>query len=221
MPSDGRFDLIVFDMDGTLVDTTDSITETVRSSLSERGHEAPPASAIYPLIGLSLDSIFRRFLPADHESGEVAVLVSEYRARYRREALALVKSFPDVTAVLGDLRARDYRLAVATGRVRAMAIDVLTAAGLSDRFDLVLGVDQVEHPKPAPDLALAALRSFGTPSRRALVVGDTVHDVEMGRGAGTSTCAVTYGAQGPAELADAAPDHIIDRFDDVAAIVYG
>ena len=214
-----RFDLIVFDMDGTLVDTKDGIAETIRAVLRERGIDAPSAASIYPLIGLPLVEILKRYLPAGTGSDEIAALATSYRASYRREALSLVRPFPDVRAILADLRESDRRLAIATGRTQAMADDVLKLAGLTEYFDLVLGVDRVARPKPAPDLALAALHHLDIPAARALVVGDTVHDVEMGRGAGAATCAVTYGAQSRSELAPSRPAHTIDRFADLPAVV--
>ena len=215
----GRFDLVVFDMDGTLVDTRDGITATIRATLGGRGYPTPAAEEIHPLIGLPLDLMLDRFLPPDVSRNVVVPLVAEYRAHYRREAMPLIRPFASVTETLADLRARGFLLAVATSRVAAMARDVLAVSGLAGKFDLVLGTDQVARPKPAPDLVLAALERLGVSPARTLVVGDTEHDVAMGRSAGALTCAVTYGAQSRAELLKAEPDHLVDDISAVLGIV--
>ena len=122
-------------------------------------------------------------------------------------------------ATLELCRREGLWLAVATSKTARIAREALEAAGLVDFFALVLGVDSVGQPKPAPNLVLVILAELGAAASRALVVGDTVHDVAMGRAAGARTCAVTYGAQSPVELAIAGPDFLVDSFGELTRIL--
>jgi phosphoglycolate phosphatase len=214
-----RFDLIVFDMDGTLVDTRDGIAETVVEALGELGFVQPAAAEVYPLIGLPLDEVFRRFLDPGASADTLRELSDRYRARYREVVMPRVRAFAGVPEGLRELRLQNHQLAVATSRFVRMATDVLSTAGLLDAFDLVLGMDLVARPKPAPDLVIAALERLAVPASRALVVGDTVHDIEMGRSAGATTCAVTYGVQTRGELVTAGPSYLVDSFDQLLSLL--
>ena len=213
------FDLLICDLDGTLVDTRDGIAATLRATLEEAGFPAPPPSEVYPLIGLPLDTLFRRFLPEASADGLAARLVEAYRDRYRRTVTPHTRAFPGVAATLDACRKAGLQLAVATSKTVRIARETLEVAGLADAFALVLGVDSVARPKPAPDMVLRVLAELGAAPGRTLVVGDAGHDVAMGRSAGARTCAVTYGVQTRAELLAAEPDCLVDRFGDVLGIV--
>jgi phosphoglycolate phosphatase len=224
---------VICDLDGTLVDTRDGIVDTFQAVLRLAGYAPPPREEILPFIGLPLDFMFRHFLTrelAGRVASPVAAkeqllaravpeLIVAYRRRYHELVTPNTRAYPEVADALSELRARGLLLAVATSKLTAIATEALSAAGLLPQFDLVYGMDAVSRPKPAPDLAEKCVDSLhGTPSR-AIVVGDAVHDVEMGRAAGCATCAVTYGAQSRDELLLGRPDHLIDSFSELLPIV--
>ncbi len=212
-------DLLICDLDGTLVDTRDGIVDTLRATLVAAGYAPPHPTAIYPTIGLPLRDVFLRFLP-ERTGGDVADrLVDAYRARYREVVIPRTRAFPGVAPTLATCARAGLRLAIATSKAVRVARDTLTAAGLAECFELVLGVDSVERSKPAPDLVFLAARELGVEPARALVVGDTDHDVTMGRAAGARTCAVTYGVQSLAELLAAGPDYVVNSFGELLGIV--
>jgi phosphoglycolate phosphatase len=149
----------------------------------------------------------------------VSGLIDAYRRLYHERVTPNTRALPEVPDTLARLRANGLRLAVATSKLTRIADEALAAAGLQPLFDRVFGMDAVERPKPEPDLALKCLAELRVPAGRALVVGDAVHDVEMGRAAGCATCAVTYGAQSREELARSEPNFLIDRFSEVIPLV--
>lgn len=221
--------LAIFDLDGTLVDTRDGIIETFQRALAEAGYPAPAAASVAPLIGLPLDPMFRLFLPAlpTVELDElVARLIAGYRAIYHETVTPRTRPFAGVPELLAGMRAVGVDLVVATSKLERIARDALAAAGLAEFFggkcacrqSLVLGNDSVPAPKPAPDMVLRALVETGTRANQAVVIGDTDHDIEMGRRAGVRIVAVTYGVQSRERLAAAQPDWLLDSPGEIASL---
>ena len=211
--------MIIFDLDGTLVDTRDGIAATFRATLAAAGLRPPPTEEVYPMIGLPLDAMFGRYVPAPPPAELVGVLVAEYRRRYRVAVTPRTRPFPEVAATLDRFRRAGICLAIATGKAAGIAREAVAAAGLDGLFAVILGADSVDRPKPAPDLVLRILAEVGADGSRALLVGDSLLDVAMGRAAGIRTCAVTYGVQTRAELQRGEPDYLVDGFDELPRIV--
>ncbi len=226
---------MICDLDGTLVDTRDGIVDTFQAVLDLAGYPPPTRAEILPFIGLPLDFMFRHFLTRNGTGDEVAGsaeqqallarvvpdLIAAYRRRYHELVTPSTQAYPEVAETLTELRSRGVLLAIATSKLTAIATESLSAAGLLPLFALVYGMDAVSRPKPAPDLALKCLEDLGVSPSRAIVVGDAVHDVEMGRAAGCATCAVTYGAQSRDQLLLGLPDHLIGRFSELLPLVLG
>jgi phosphoglycolate phosphatase len=192
---------IVFDLDGTLVDSLPDIVGAFRDAFAEHGLPAPPEAAVRDQVGLPLDTMYASFAPAER----VAALAASYRRLYPQRFTRHSRPFPGVPEALATLRSRGFRLAVATTKRSDMAARLIAAMGLTDALDVVQGTDGFPH-KPAPDVvqrALAALDADGV-----WMVGDTVHDIEAGRAAGLATYAVTWGTHDAERLRSARPDRL-------------
>ncbi|MEO3868333.1 HAD family hydrolase [Nonomuraea sp. B12E4] len=213
--------LTVFDLDGTLVDTPRAIVESFTAAFGALGVTAPPPAAIRATIGLPLERAFAGLLnrPADDEL--VAGGVGHYQRLFKELILPRARElvFPGVTEGLDELRAQGIGLAVATSKFQVNADALLRAAGLHDRFALVVGADRVSHPKPHPESGLLVMRTLGVPAERAVMVGDTVHDLHMAHAAGMRSVAVTYGIHDRLELASATPTWFADTFGEVVALL--
>jgi phosphoglycolate phosphatase len=209
--------VVTFDLDGTLVDTPRAIVETFSATFASMGAEPRDAAAIRATIGLPLELAFGTLLGVALDDDRVPHAVKRYQALFRELILpragALI--FPGVVDGLEALHDEGHTLAVATSKVYASADALLVAAGLRDAFSVVVGADQVTHPKPHPEMAHVILRRFGVAAERAVMVGDTTHDLLMAQAAGMSSVAVTYGVHGVQELRSADPTWIADTFDDV------
>lgn len=190
---------IVFDLDGTLVDSLPDIVASFRWSFGALGLEAPPEAAVRAHVGLPLEAMYALFAPA----AAVPDLAAGYRRHYAEHLADRSRPFPGVVALLGELRERGYALAVATTKQTPMARRLVTAMGLDRALDHVQGTDGFAH-KPAPDVVERALAAMGAEGR--WMVGDTTHDVGAGKAAGLRTYAVTWGTHDVARLRTAGPD---------------
>ena len=204
--------VIVFDLDGTLVDSLADIIASFRHAFGELGLEQPDAMAVRALIGRPLDEMYANFVPA----GRVAALSAAYRRHYPKNFTRNSRIFPGVIEVLGGLREQGYRLAVATTKTTRMALALVEAVGLAPHLDHVQGTDGFPH-KPAPDVVLRAARALG--GRPEWMVGDTTGDIEAGRAAGAATYAVTWGTHDEAALRKVRPDLLEPNLDRLLAAV--
>ena len=219
-----KYELVCFDLDGTLVDSTADI----RAALVHALAAVPPSDVRLDEhalgcagLGLPLDEFYAIARPAPHPHAGVdgrRRFVDAYRSYYHSHLLDHTRPFPEVAATLEmvkPLRAAGMRTAVATTKRTLTAERVLGGLGLAEHFDLILGTEDPMPHKPAPDLLLACAARLGRDPARGLMIGDTERDVLAGRAAGMRTCGVTYGVLGADGLTPHAPDFLVDRFADV------
>ena len=212
---------IIFDFDGTLADTSEGIVRCTQATLKEMGLPASTPARIRPTIGLPLGQCFELGTDTPPERIDEACLT--YRRLFNEIAIPCTTLFDGVAPTLAALHAQGLRLAVCTSRSSESLQELLRVHGVGAFFSAHTSNDDVlqqrARPKPAPDLTLLLLERLGARAEETLVVGDTVFDLEMGRGALCRTCGVTYGNQDRAQLLTAAPDWLIDRFADLPGIL--
>ncbi|MCP4677937.1 MAG: HAD-IA family hydrolase [Deltaproteobacteria bacterium] len=207
-------DLVVFDLDGTLVDSRLDISEAIHHGI--RTVNGPPVSddAVHELIGLPLVEMFETLLP-DALTQRVEVAAEAYRQYYFDHCADHSSVYPGVIECLDYLG--NIPLAIATTKMTFMAVQVVEKLDLADRFVLVQGSDGIPH-KPDPTLLHQVLRKVGMEPGRTWMVGDTVYDIQAGKAAGMQTCAVTYGIGDPDELRRVKPDSVLDNLTDFRAV---
>ncbi len=198
--------VVVFDLDGTLVDSIGEILESFSATARAFGLPFEEA-AVRALIGRPLRETFRRLYPGEDPDP----LVAFYREHHLAHLGERARPYPGVERVLGELRAAGFPLAVATTKRTATARRLLLRVGLFSFFDHVQGTDGGMAPKPAPDVVVAAARAAG--GRPGWMVGDTALDLRAGRAAGARVYAVTWGAGSPEALAALAPDRLEPTLD--------
>lgn len=208
----GRPDALVFDLDGTLVDSVEDILDAFVHAFGSLGMTVPPRDELRATVGRPLEEIFPRYAAAPL----VPVLIGAYREHYPRIFTRTSRPYPGVVDTLAELRRRGYLLAVATSKRTAMARRFVDAMGLADALDHVQGTDGFPA-KPAPDVIQHALSALG--ARGVWMVGDTVHDVRAGRAAGVRTLALTWGVDDAAALVAAGPDRVADRIEALLDLV--
>jgi phosphoglycolate phosphatase len=192
---------IVFDLDGTLVDSLPDIISSFLHGFGALGLPPPSAEAVRRLIGEPLEAMYAHLAPAD----QVPALCALYREYYPRHFTDHSRPLPGVVEALGTLRERGYLLAVATTKRTDMARRFVEAMGLTPLLHHVQGTDGFAH-KPAPDVVLRALAALGTGG--LWMVGDTTLDIGAGRAAGLRTYALTWGTHPPELLRTAEPDEL-------------
>jgi len=209
--------LIIFDVDGTLVDSQAEILDAMTGAYATEGLDPPSRADVLAIVGLSLPEVMARLLPLDDPERHVR-LVTAYKAGFNRhgEADSPTRSplFPGARPVLDHLRsAPDTQLAVATGKSRRGLDRILARHGLHGHFINQQTSDN--HPsKPHPSMIRAVLDETGIPAHRAVMIGDTSYDIDMGRAAGVGTIAVSWGYH---RATDLRADAVIDHFDTLPA----
>jgi phosphoglycolate phosphatase len=164
---------------------------------------------------------FRSLLGACVSESLVDHCIGTYQRKFNEIVLPSAKSlvYPGVAEGLDQLRADGVVLAVATSKFHANADSLLAAAGLRSAFSLVVGADEVDRPKPNPDMGEYVLGKLGVPATRAVMIGDTTHDVLMARAVGMRSIAVTYGVHGRRELLASKPTWVADDFSAVTRLL--
>ncbi len=212
--------LVVFDIDGTLVDSQATIVACAREAFLAAGLAPPGAAAVRRIVGLSLPEAMRVLLGRDDPAtaARIAAFYKEAFAARRRRPDHQEPLFPGAREILDELEARGVLLGVATGKAMRGLLSVLERHGLERRFVTLQTADR--HPsKPHPSMLLAAMAETGTDPRDTLFVGDTVFDVEMARAAGVLPIGVRWGNHPPEELRGAGAAHLLDRFADLADLL--
>ena len=189
-----RFDLIAFDWDGTLFDSTKIIVRCIQRAVQDVGGTVPADRDAAWVIGMGLMQALAHAAP-DVPKERYAELGERYRHHYlaHMDDLSL---FDGVLPLLGDLKARHHWLAVATGKSRRGLDDALRTVELHGVFDGSRTADETAG-KPHPQMLLELMREFGTEPERTLMIGDTTHDLQMALNAGCRSVAVSYGAHEP------------------------
>jgi phosphoglycolate phosphatase len=188
--------LIVFDWDGTLMDSEARIVACIHAAFADLGLPPPSTEAARDIIGLGLDEALRVLLPASGREGRRA-LIERYRYHFLVANDTPSQLFPGVAETLGWLRRRDYLLGVATGKSRQGLDQALAATGLMGFFDATRCADET-FSKPHPEMLLQIMQELGARGPETLMVGDTEYDMQMARSAGAQALAVCYGVH-PAE----------------------
>jgi phosphoglycolate phosphatase len=201
-PDRRRFDLIVFDWDGTLFDSTGLIVQCIQAACADVGIEVPSAERAAYVIGLGLHDALQHAAPGLPPE-RYPELGRRYRHHYfaRQDELVL---FDGTLEMLAELKRRQHWLAVATGKSRAGLDDALAHSSLHQLFDATRTADETAS-KPHPRMLLELMAFFGVDAQRTLMIGDTTHDLLLARNAGTASVGVSYGAHEPATFHDHGP----------------
>ena len=209
-----RFDLIAFDWDGTLFDSTALIVHSIQAACRDLGLPVPDDQRASWVIGLSLHGAMAHAVPSITKE-QIPQMVDRYRFHYlaRQHDLTL---FPGVIDMLRALRKRHHWLAVATGKSRAGLDEALHAVELKGLFDGTRTADETRS-KPDPQMLHELMRQFGAEPARTLMIGDTTHDLQLAANAGTPSVAVAYGAHATSEFDAHAPLFVAKTVAELAA----
>lgn len=214
--------LVVFDLDGTLIDTAPDLVDTLNLILAREGLPAVPFAAARNMIGGGARLLIERGLAADGRDStrdEVDRLYRDFVAHYGNHIAERSRPFPGLDEALDKLVEAGWRFAVCTNKLEALSLKLLDALGLTARFDAICGQDTFGVQKPHPDILLQTIgRAGGTP-RRAIMIGDSINDINVARAADVPVIAVDFGYT-EVPVAQLAPDRIIDHYAKLPAAVF-
>ena len=213
-----KFKCIVFDFDGTLADTHVGIVRTFQETFRQMGLPVLSEEEISATIGLTLKDGFHAAVKnlSEAQADEAAAI---YRKIFPGIAIPCITVFPGIIEVLGKLKDRGIRMAVAPSRSHQSLGTIAANIGVDSFFEVMYGAEDVVNHKPAPDMVMLALDFFKLTPDEVLVVGDANYDLLMGQGAGCRVCGVTWGNQSREKLASVNPDYIIDDIHQLLDII--
>lgn len=201
------YSLVVFDWDGTLMDSTHSIVAAIQGACRDMNLPVPANESASWVIGLSLESALRSAVPALTDD-LVPAFLDRYRIHYLLRDPEL-KLFDGAGELLASLAGMGVMLAVATGKSRVGLNRALAATGLASVFDATRCADET-FSKPHPAMLLELMETLNVEPARVVMIGDTSHDMQMAANAGVDAVAVTYGAHSVAELRGCNPAGLVD-----------
>lgn len=209
-----RYELIVFDWDGTLMDSAAMIVDSVQAAARDLGLEPPSDERARHIIGLGLGDALRHAMP-DLPEDHYPELVERYRHHYLSRDHQLVL-FAGADALIRQLSENGFRLGVATGKSRKGLDRALVHSGLGDLFHGTRCADEC-HSKPHPQMIEELMDEFAVSPAQTLMIGDTTHDLLMAHNAGVDAVAVSYGAHTRDNLAEVQYRYCADSVADLQA----
>ncbi len=207
------YELIVFDWDGTLMDSTALIVRAIQAASADLGLSVPSREQASYVIGMGLNEALHAAIP-ELDPVDYPRLVERYRVHYFSGDQDLVL-FDGVETLLRDLRAEGRTLAVATGKSRAGLDRALAASGLGGYFQATRTADET-FSKPHPRMLLELMDELVAAPAHTVMIGDTTHDLLMARNAGTASIGVSFGAHPAEDLAELAPRALVHSIPELA-----
>jgi phosphoglycolate phosphatase len=212
---------IVFDLDGTLIDTAPDLIHTLNFILAKHGLPAVPYDDARPLIGGGARTMIERALALDGRNSSTAAvdeLYTPFIAHYAEHIADRSRPFPELEPALDRLAAADHRLAVCTNKLEWLSKRLLDTLRLSERFAAICGQDTFGVQKPDPEIFRQTVVRAGGEPGRAIMVGDSVTDIRTGRAANVPVVAVDFGYT-DVPIATLRPDRVISSFAELPSVV--
>ena len=214
-----RIKAVLFDLDGTLLDTLDDIADSANRALGIFGYPARPADAYRYFVGNGVDKLMLRIIPAEAQTPEkIAAVKKEYVEWYKDHSLDRTRPYGGVTEMLGSLKSLPLKLAVVSNKPDADSKFTVSRSFAADLFDVVSGGQSGVPLKPDPAIALTILESFGVSPREAVMVGDTSVDISTAKNAGCVSVGAAWGFR-PEEAEDA--DFVISHPSELPGLIGG
>ena len=211
-----RYQTVLFDLDGTLIDSVRLILDSYHHTLATHGLPSRTDAHWLHGMGTPLRVQFRDWSDDPVRLEAMVLTYREYNLLHHDNRIA---PYPGVIKMMTAIRARGLRTGLVTSKNREGAVRGLRVAGLEETIDTVVGADDVTHPKPHPEPVRLALERLGANPARTVFVGDSLHDMESGRSAGVATAAVLWGPFDRDHLGPSAPDHWLEQPADLLAVL--
>ena len=196
---------LIFDLDGTLIDSSDGVVEAVNYSLTQMGEPTQPAAVIKQYIGFPLAQMYPDFTDAPYEE-----LYAHFTVRAAETVVASTYALPHVETVLQKLRESGFRMAVATTKIKHNVDGIVEKLGWRDYFSVFVGGDEAARFKPDPAIFHIALKRLNAKPAETMVVGDTINDVLAAKAVPMTVTGVASPYGKSDELIASEPDHYIE-----------
>ncbi|MDQ0233494.1 pyrophosphatase PpaX [Metabacillus malikii] len=209
-----KINTLLFDLDGTLINTNELIIESFLHTLHQYYPSKYKREDVLPFIGPTLYETFESINPEKMDE-----MVQVYRTFNHEQHDKLVTEFETVFETIQTLKEKGFKLGIVTTKIRSTVNMGLKLTKLDQFFDVVVTLDDVEKAKPDPEPILKALEQLDSTPEEAIMVGDNHHDIEAGKNAGTQTAGVAWSIKGREYIASHKPDYLLEKMSDLLAIV--
>ncbi|MEK5581436.1 pyrophosphatase PpaX [Paenibacillus sp. FSL P2-0536] len=207
---------VLFDLDGTIVDTNELIISSFMYALKDNGLAPLTREEIIPHMGTTLQQQMRVFSGLEDVNG---TLEKSYRSYNKEHHDELVRSFPLVKETIEELSSRGIKLGIVTTKIRPTTIKTLERFDLLKYMDTIVTVNDVTEPKPHPEPVLTAVKNLGVDPRKTLMIGDSAVDIQSAKAAGVYAVGVSWSLKGEDTLRKYDPDFIIHNMKDIIEIM--
>ncbi|MCM3639361.1 pyrophosphatase PpaX [Sporosarcina luteola] len=207
---------LLFDFDGTLLDTNELIIQTFQTVLNAHYPGRYDREDILPFLGPTLKETFESIDPENSVQ-----LIAEYRTWNLANHDAFASEFDGVSETLRQLKSSGFKMAIVSTKRNNMIMKGLRLMEAEDLFDTVIGLDDVEHAKPHPEPLLLAMERLNSIPAETLMIGDNVHDILGGKNAGVRTAGVAWSAKGEKFIREQEPDFVLQHISDLLKITAG
>jgi phosphoglycolate phosphatase len=208
-------DLVIFDLDGTLIDSKEDLSCAVNAVRAHLGFPPLSNETVYSYVGEGAPTLIRRALGPDVSEEEINGAIAYFLAYYNDHMIDHTVLYPGVSETLYRLGAAGVKMAVLTNKPVRMSRAIVDALGVARHFERVYGGNSFEQKKPHPIGIATLLAEFSAAPSRSMMVGDSAVDIRTARNANVKACGVTYGFQ-PETLAAELPDLLFDRIEQLA-----
>jgi phosphoglycolate phosphatase len=211
------YDLLVFDLDGTLIDSKLDLALAVNATRADAGMGDLPHEKIYTYVGNGAPMLIRRALGPEASDAQAEQSLHFFYAYYREHMLDNTALYPGVRESLDQWHGEGKPLAVLTNKPVRFSREIIDGLGLAGHFGQVYGGNSFDSKKPDPYGLQLVMDENGIPAARTLMIGDSAVDIQTARNAGTAAAGVTYGLQ-PETFEEHPPDFLVDRMEDLLAV---
>ena len=211
----GPYKAVLFDFDGTLADSYAAITASVNHVRAQHQQPSLNVEQIKRYVGYGADYLLTHTVPDGSLPDDLAC----YRTHHPTVMLALTHLLPGAAALLPAIKQVGKKLGLCSNKPRFFSQQILQHLGIATYFDVVVGPEDVPHPKPAPDMLLLAIQRLGLPRDQVLYVGDMNVDIQSARSAGVCVWAVATGSDERRVLEDAKPDRLLASLEEMVALL--
>lgn len=209
-----KLNALLFDLDGTLINTNELIVESFLHTLNHYFPGQYEREDVYPFMGPPLIDTFEAL-----DKERTMEMVAHYRAFNHEKHDALVTEFQGVYETIRTLHENGFKMAIVSTKIHETILKGLKLTNMESFFDVVVGLDDVEHAKPHPEPVQKALAALGASPEEALMIGDNYHDIEGGQNAGVKTAGVAWSLKGRDFLNTYNPDYMLESMADLLDIL--
>jgi len=209
-----KIDTVLFDLDGTLIDTNELIIASFLYTLNKYKPGQYTREKVIPFIGPPLIDTFAKINPGYEEE-----MVKTYRDHNHSIHSKYVKLFPNVIETIEELQKNEINMGIVTAKMRNAVHLGMELTGLDKYFETIVAVDDVKHSKPHPESVIKAMKELNGVAKSTLMVGDNYHDILAGKNAGVKTAGVAWSHKGEEFLASYNPTYMLQDMKDLLKIV--